>query len=56
MFINTNRGFNPDSPLLRKNVDFKLTSPAKKHLEDRVKKEWWGYKTDRIINWNRRDI
>jgi len=51
LFVNTNRGFNPDSPLLRKNVDFKLTSPANKHREDRVKKEWWGHKTKTFEKW-----
>ena len=51
LFVNTNRGFNPDNPLLRKNVDFKLTSPDKKHLQDRVKKEWIGHMTKELENW-----
>lgn len=51
LFVNTNRGFDPDSPLLRKNVDFKLTSPNAKHLQERVKKEWWGHKTKAIDTW-----
>jgi pyruvate-formate lyase-activating enzyme len=53
LLINTNRGFNPDSPLLRKNVDFKLTSPDKKHTQQRVKKEYWGYKSASLEVWQR---
>lgn len=53
LFVNTNRGFNPDNPLLRKNVDFKLTSPDKKHLQDRVKKEWIGHMSKELENWRR---
>lgn len=51
LFVNTNRGFNPDSPLLRKNVDFTLKKPNKKHTEERVKKEWWGHKTKALEEW-----
>lgn len=53
LFVNTNRGFNPDSPLLRKNVDFKLTSPDEKHLQERVKKEWWGNKSQALMEWHK---
>ena len=53
LLINTNRGFNPDSPLLRKSVDFTLTSPDKKHTQDRVKKEYFGYKAPSLIEWHR---
>ena len=53
LLVNTNRGFNPDSPLLRKNVDFQLTSPDKKHLQERVKKEYWGHKTLALEEWHR---
>ena len=53
LLINTNRGFNPDSPLLRKNVKFKLTSPDKKHLQERVKKEYWGHKTQSLETWHK---
>ena len=53
LLINTNRGFNPDSPLLRKNVNFKLTSPDKKHLQERVKKEYWGHKTQSLETWHK---
>ena len=53
LLINTNRGFNPDSPLLRKNVNFKLTSPDKKHLQERVKKEYWGHKTQALETWHK---
>ena len=52
LLINTNRGFNPDSPLLRKSVDFTLTSPDKKHTQDRVKKEYWGYKSAAMEQWH----
>lgn len=52
LFVNTNRGFSPDNPLLRKNVDLKkLKSPDKKHLQDRVKKEWVGYMSKELENW-----
>lgn len=53
VFVNTNRGFNPNSPLLRSNVDFKLTKPDSKHLEDRLKKEWWGHTTDKLEEWRK---
>lgn len=53
LLVNTNRGFNPDSPLLRKNVDFQLTSPDKKHLQERVKKEYWGHKTKALAEWHK---
>lgn len=53
MFINTNRGFNSSNPLLRKNVDFKLSSPDSKHREERVKKEWWGHKAKSLENWRK---
>lgn len=53
LLVNTNRGFNPDSPLLRKNVDFQLTSPDKKHTQERVKKEYWGHKAPSLEEWHR---
>lgn len=53
VFVKTNRGFNPNSPLLRDNVDFQLTKPSSKHLEERLKKEWWGHMTDKLENWRR---
>tara|TARA_B100000085_G_scaffold70905_1_gene63573 strand:- start:10268 stop:11023 length:756 start_codon:yes stop_codon:yes gene_type:complete len=53
VLVNTNRGFNPNNPLLRKNVDFKLTSPDKKHLQERVKKEYWGNMTTRMEHWHK---
>lgn len=53
LLVNTNRGFNPDSPLLRKNVDFKLESPDKKHTQQRVKKEYWGYKSPALEAWHK---
>jgi hypothetical protein len=53
LFVNTNRGFNPDSPLLRKNVDFTLTRPKEKHTEERVKKEWWGHRSKALEEWNK---
>jgi hypothetical protein len=51
LLVNTNRGFNPESPLLRKNVDFQLTKPDEKYLQKRVKKEYWGYKAQSLENW-----
>ena len=53
LLVNTNRGFNPNSSLLRKNVDFKLTSPDKKYTEERVKKELWAHKSSRLLEWHR---
>lgn len=53
LLINTNRGFNANSTLLRKNVDFQLTSPDKKHTQERVKKEYWGYKAKSLDTWLR---
>ena len=53
LLINTNRGFRSDNPLLRKSVDFTLTSPDKKHTEERVKKEYWGYKSKSLDLWRK---
>ena len=53
LFVNTNRGFDPNNPLLRKNVDFKLNKPDAKHLQDRVKKEWFGHMTEDVKSWRR---
>ena len=53
LLINTNRGFNPNNPLLRKSVDFKLTQPDKKHTQERVKKEYWGHKAASLEAWQR---
>tara|TARA_B110000971_G_scaffold217014_1_gene253021 strand:- start:650 stop:1369 length:720 start_codon:yes stop_codon:yes gene_type:complete len=53
MLVNTNRGFNPENPLLRKNVNFELTSPDKKFTQERLKKEWWGHQTEEYINWRK---
>lgn len=53
LFVNTNRSFNPNSLLLRKNVDFKLNKPDVKHLQDRVKKEWFGHMTEEVKSWRR---
>jgi hypothetical protein len=53
LLINTNRGFRSDNPLLRKSVDFTLTSPDKKHTEERVKKEYWGYKSKSLDVWRK---
>jgi hypothetical protein len=53
LFINTNRGFSPDNPLLRKSVDFQLTSPDKKYIQERVKKEYWGYKSKSLDDWRK---
>lgn len=54
LLIHTNRGFNPENQLLRKNVDFKLQSPDKKYLEERLKKEWYGNETKEYLEWRRR--
>ena len=34
-------------------VDFKLTSPDKKHTQEKVKKEYWGYRAQTLSDWNR---
>ncbi len=51
LFVNTNRGFNPESDTLRKNVNFKINSPDPKHLTDRLKKEWYAHTTDVFQAW-----
>jgi len=56
LFVNTNRGFIANHPLLRKSVDFNIKTPDKKYLEDRVKKEWWGHRTDKKAEWDRLSI
>jgi hypothetical protein len=53
LLINTNRGFSADNPLFRKNVDFQLTRPDKKHLQDKVKKEYWGFQAQSLTDWRR---
>jgi len=53
LFVNTNRGFEPNNPLFRKNVDFKLKKPDVKHLQDRVKKEWFEHMTEEVKSWRR---
>ena len=53
LLINTNRGFRSDNPLLRKSVDFQLTSPDKKYIQERVKKEYWGYKSKSLNDWRK---
>jgi len=53
LFINTNRGFNPKHNLLRKNVDFQITSPDTQYTEERVKKEWWAHRSSRLLEWYR---
>lgn len=53
LLVNTNRGFNPESPLLRKNVNFQLTRPDKKHTQERVKKEYWGHKAKSLEDWHK---
>ena len=53
LLINTNRGFNPKHQLLRKNVDFQITSPDKKFTEERVKKEYWAHKSSRLLEWHK---
>ena len=53
LLVNTNRGFNPNHQLLRSNVDFQITSPDKKHTQERVKKEVWAHKSSRLLEWHR---
>ena len=53
LLVNTNRGFRPDNQLLRKSVDFTLTSPNEKHTQKRAKKEYWGYKSKSLDNWRK---
>jgi len=51
LFVNTNRGFNPHSPVLRKNVQFNVTGPDAKYRQDRLKKEWYGHVTPELQRW-----
>ena len=53
LLVNTNRGFRPDNQLLRKSVDFTLTSPNEKHTQKRAKKEYWGHKSKSLDNWRK---
>jgi MoaA/NifB/PqqE/SkfB family radical SAM enzyme len=53
LLVNTNRGFNEKNRLLRDNVDFKLTAPSKKHLQERVKKEYWAHQSRELLRWHR---
>ena len=53
LLVNTNRGFRPDNPLLRDNVDFKLKSPSRAMTQLRVKKEWFAHRTEALANWHR---
>jgi hypothetical protein len=56
LLVNTNRGFNPGNPLLRDNVDFTLTKPSESNLQERVKKEIWAHKSQRLLDWHRRGV
>jgi MoaA/NifB/PqqE/SkfB family radical SAM enzyme len=56
VFVNTNRGFNANHPGLRKNVDYQITKPNEKFIEERVKKEWWGHKTEPFKEWQMRGV
>ena len=54
VFVNSNRGYSTNNPFLRKNVSFEqLHPPNEKHREERVKKEWWGHKTEKLNSWRR---
>ena len=53
LLINTNRGFDPNNPLLRKGVDFKLRKPDEKHVQEKIKKELWAHKSSRLLEWHR---
>lgn len=53
LFVRTNRGFNPNTLNLRKNVDFKLTSPSEKNKTERIKGEYWAHTTSGLENWQR---
>ena len=53
LFINTNRGFNSNDPSLRKNVKFNIGTPEEEFLEEYIKKEYWGHRTDIKRYWDR---
>lgn len=53
LFINTNRGFSPNHPSLRKNVKFDIKSPSPEYLQERIKKEWWGHRTEMKNYWDK---
>jgi len=54
LLVNTNRGFNANNPILRKNVDFQLTKPSDEHLEKYIKREIWAHKSQQLMAWHRR--
>ena len=53
LFVRTNRGFNPAPLNLRKNVDFKITSPSEKNKTEKIKGEYWAYTTPELEGWQR---
>lgn len=53
LFIRTNRGFSPDNPRLRKNVNFSLPSPSEENRTKTVKGEFWGNMTPELQNWQK---
>lgn len=50
MFINTNRGYNSNNPLLRDNTEFNIKKPSDKYQERWKKLEWYGHTTKSFLN------
>lgn len=53
LLIKTNRGFNPNNGLYRKNVKMEMGQPKKENTAEKIKGESWGHKTREIEAWQR---
>jgi hypothetical protein len=53
LFVKTNRGFNPNNVLYRKNIDFKISSPSQKNRTEYIKGEFWGNETAEFLKWRK---
>jgi MoaA/NifB/PqqE/SkfB family radical SAM enzyme len=53
LFVKTNRNFKPNYSNLRKNVEFKITSPSETNKAQIIKGEFWGHTTVEWENWQR---
>lgn len=52
LFINTSRPFEKDKLNLKSNINFNLQPPNQSYLSKKIKKEYFGYKTQQFIKWN----
>lgn len=53
LLIKTNRGFDPDSPALRKNVNFNVEKPSNKNTTEKIKGEFWANRTQELDQWQK---